>query len=388
MKSSMTKYPSILGLFLVLAACQSSENQSGSGNQFTLQMDTVMVHPGEEILFLNWGLRPAKLSPDKKHLYNFNYQEYTIEKIDLDELKFVSKITLDKEGPNGVGSNFMSLDLVGSDRFLINSYRQNNIIDLEGKKIVQFDFAKIGTDTVKLEEGDYMQLPLSISPDGNRFTGMVTNWEKKTAKLVLLDREQNQLKKFDVPEIEKASKFEVMMNDGEMRMGLGTHRFAQKEAGQIIFGTGVSHELYVLDPEAEEFRLVSYTSELLPPEKSGEYPAEVGSQSEMRNVHEKIQSDINYLGPVWDEQKQVYYRLAFRMEFDDSQPIPEGRMMREISGANVYLTVLDKDFKPISEGELLQINSYPPFHFAKDGKLWLFENIEDEMGFVRMDISW
>ncbi|MDN3687273.1 hypothetical protein [Cyclobacterium jeungdonense] len=49
---------------------------------------------------------------------------------------------------------------------------------------------------------------------------------------------------------------------------------------------------------------------------------------------------------------------------------------------------MDKDFNPISEGELPEINNYPPFHFAKDGKLWLFENIEDEMGFVRMDISW
>ncbi|MDN3687272.1 DUF4221 family protein [Cyclobacterium jeungdonense] len=326
------KYFLIFGLFIALAACQSSENQSNSGDQFTLKMDTVMVHPGEEILFLNWGLRPAKLGPDKKYLYNFNFQEYTIEKIDLDELKFVSKITLDKEGPNGVGSNFIGLDLIGADRFLISAYRQDNIVDQEGKKISQFDFSKIGTDTDKLEEGDYVQLPLSISTDGNRFTGLVTNWEKKTAKLVLLNREQNQLKKFEVPEIEKASKFEVMLNDGEMMMGLGTHRFGQKEAGRIIFGTGVSHKLYVLDPEAEEFRLVSYTSELLPPEKSGEYPAEVSSQSEMRNVHEKIQSDINYLGPVWDEQKQVYYRLAFRMKFDDSQPIPEGRMMRKPVG--------------------------------------------------------
>ncbi|WP_162343247.1 DUF4221 family protein [Cyclobacterium salsum] len=382
------KYSFIFGLSLALAACQSSENQSDSGDQFDLQMDTVMIHPGEEILFLNSGLYHAKLTPDKKYLYNFNYQEYSIEKIDLDELKFVSKITLDKEGPNGLGAYFRSLELIGEDRFLFCSYGQDNIINDQGKKLEQFELAKMGADDERLEERDNILAPLSIDGKAERFAGMVTNWEKKTAKLVLIDREQNQITSFVTPEIEKASKFEIMLNDGESRMGLGTYRFGKVENGKLIFGTGVGHELYVLDPEAEEFRLVRYASELLPPEKSGEYPAEVSSQSEMRVIHEKIQSDINFAAPVWDEKKQVYYRLAFRMEFDDSQPIPEGRFMRETSGATVFLTVLDKDFNPVSEGQLTAMNKYPPFYFAKDGKLWLFENLEDEMGFVRMDISW
>lgn len=378
----------ILGLFLALASCQSSGNESGSGQEFDVQLDTVMIHPGEEILFLNWGLGQAKLSPDKKYLYNFNYQEYTIEKIDLDELKFVHKITLDKEGPNGLGANFRNLEIIGHDRFLFCSYGQDNIVNDQGKKMEQFDLGKLGEGSGEMEEGDYIQVPLSISSEGHRFAGMVTNWEKKTAKLVVIDREENQVTTFPAPEIEKAAKFEIMLNDGEMRMGLGTYRFGKVENGKLIFGTGVGHELYVLDPEAEEFRLVSYASELLPPEKSGDYPAEVSSQNEMRVIHEKIQSDINFAAPVWDEKKQVYYRLAFQMEFDDSKPIPEGRFMRETSGATVFLTVLDKDFNLLSEGQLTTMNKYPPFYFAKDGKLWLFENLEDEMGFVRMDISW
>ncbi|MFO7825285.1 MAG: DUF4221 family protein [Cyclobacterium sp.] len=378
----------ILGLFLALASCQSSGNESGSGQEFDVQLDTVMIHPGEEILFLNWGLGQAKLSPDKKYLYNFNYQEYTIEKIDLDELKFVHKITLDKEGPNGLGANFRNLEIIGDDRFLFCSYGQDNIVNDQGKKMEQFDLGKLGEGSGEMEEGDYIQVPLSISSEGHRFAGMVTNWEKKTAKLVVIDREENQVTTFPAPEIEKAAKFEIMLNDGEMRMGLGTYRFGKVENGKLIFGTGVGHELYVLDPEAEEFRLVSYASELLPPEKSGDYPAEVSSQNEMRVIHEKIQSDINFAAPVWDEKKQVYYRLAFQMEFDDSKPIPEGRFMRETSGATVFLTVLDKDFNLLSEGRLISMNKYPPFYFAKDGKLWLFENLEDEMGFVRMDISW
>ncbi|SEJ15341.1 protein of unknown function [Cyclobacterium xiamenense] len=378
----------ILALFLVLVSCQSSGNESESGQEFDVQLDTVMIHPGEEILFLNWGLGQAKLTPDKKYLYNFNYQEYSIEKIDLDELKFVRKISLDKEGPNGVGANFRNLEMIGEDRFLFCSYGQDNIVNDQGKKVEQFDLGKLAESSGELEEGDYIQVPLSIGNEGQHFAGMVTNWEKKTAKLVLIDRETNQVTSFPAPEIEKAAKFEIMLNDGEMRMGLGTYRFGKAENGRMIFGTGVGHELYVLEPDTGEFQLVRYASEFLPPGKSGEYPAEVSSQAEMRNVHQKIQSDINFMGPVWDEQKGVFYRISFRMIYDDTQPIPEGRFMREPSGSHVYLTVLDEQFNPIREGKLLAMATYPPFHFAKDGKLWFFENIEDEMGFVRMDISW
>ncbi|WP_240477961.1 hypothetical protein [Cyclobacterium amurskyense] len=49
---------------------------------------------------------------------------------------------------------------------------------------------------------------------------------------------------------------------------------------------------------------------------------------------------------------------------------------------------MDKELNLIAEGTVPEMDRYPRFHFAKDGKLWLFENIEDEMGFVRFDINW
>ncbi|MEX2565139.1 MAG: DUF4221 family protein [Cyclobacteriaceae bacterium] len=305
------KYLHLSGLLLAFVACQSSENQSVSGDQFTVKMDTVMIHPENEILYLNSSLYTAKLSPDKKYLYNFNYKEYAIEMIDLDELKFVSKITLDKEGPNGVGDNFMGLEIIDVDRFLINSFRKDNIVDQQGKKIAQFDFAKIGKGQDGLEERDNMQIPLSISADGNRFAGLVTNWENKTAKLVVVDLDQNQLKKFPAPEIEKASKFEIMLNDGEMRMFLDSRRYGAKEGGKIIYGTAVSHELYVLEPETEEFRLVNYASDFLPPEKTGDYPSEVSSKNEMRTIYEKIQTDINYLYTICKKRTIAIFAFLF-----------------------------------------------------------------------------
>ncbi|NHE55379.1 hypothetical protein [Cyclobacterium plantarum] len=66
----------------------------------------------------------------------------------------------------------------------------------------------------------------------------------------------------------------------------------------------------------------------------------------------------------------------------------EGQLYTPTKGAAVFLSVLTKDFSLIAEYHFQSMDARPPFHFSKDGKLWLFENLEDEMGFVRMDITW
>jgi len=33
------------------------------------------------------------------------------------------------------------------------------------------------------------------------------------------------------------------------------------------------------------------------------------------------------------------------------------------------------------------LDKRPNFHFVKDGKIWIFENIDDELAFVRLSID-
>jgi hypothetical protein len=65
----------------------SCDNQTESEIQeLIVHVDTVQIDPREEILFLNWGLDQSQLSKDKVYLYNFNRNDFTLEKIDLDKL--------------------------------------------------------------------------------------------------------------------------------------------------------------------------------------------------------------------------------------------------------------------------------------------------------------
>lgn len=74
-------------------------------------LDTVLIDPGGEFIYLNAEMRQSSLSGDHKFLYNYNERELTLEKINLDELALEKKIQYEKEGPNGLGSFITYLNI-------------------------------------------------------------------------------------------------------------------------------------------------------------------------------------------------------------------------------------------------------------------------------------
>ena len=100
--------------------------------------------------------------------------------------------------------------------------------------------------------------------------------------------------------------------------------------------------------------------------KTGTYPKELGDRVQFEDYSRKIYEDINFRNPVWDEKKKVYYRFSFQMKYDDNAKLKEGQEFPQPFGATVYLSILDKELNLIAEGEVPELNNYPPFHFAKD----------------------
>lgn len=380
---------SISSIILVLTiACSSPKEGESDLPTLEITMDTVMIDPGQEILFLNQGLRLSALSRDKKYLYNINPQEYSIEQINLNSLEFEKKHTFEKEGPNGVGEYLRGFSLINEEMLFFSTYQMESIFNWQGTKLESFDLSEMGMEQDELEEGDRPFKTISLSDDGKQFASLISNFQNKTTSFALIDRNNNSFKKLAIPAIEKAANFELMLRDGESAMGIGTDRYLMEEGGKVILGSGVSSELYVLDKNSDSLQHITYSSQLTPNEKSGTYPAEVGDRSQFENYFKKIQEDINFKGPIYDEEKQVYYRFSYQMVFDDNAEQKENQFFSQPAGATVYLSVLDKDLNLIAEGSVPELNGYPAFHFGKNGKLWLFENIEDEMGFVRLDINW
>jgi hypothetical protein len=87
-----------------------------------------------------------------------------------------------------------------------------------------------------------------------------------------------------------------------------------------------------------------------------------------------------YFGPlIWLDQKQVYIRFGRKSnEIDES--------WQSIS-SQVFMYAYDRDFKLIGEVELPEKTAFPRDFFLKDGKLWSYVNVNDELGFAVMEFT-
>ncbi len=57
------------------------------------------------------------------------------------------------------------------------------------------------------------------------------------------------------------------------------------------------------------------------------------------------------------------------------------------TGADDFQNVLNKDLNIVNETFLDQYQKRPPPHFLIDNKIWFYEYIENNMGFVRFSID-
>jgi len=77
-------------------------------------------------------------------------------------------------------------------------------------------------------------------------------------------------------------------------------------------------------------------------------------------------------------------RLSAIRIFEDRKS--DDSMLPEIKQVKVYLSVFDAEFNLISESPIAELNTEFVKYFAKDGKLWVYQNFSDELGFIVIDI--
>jgi hypothetical protein len=375
-------------LFIILCgiifACGENEGQEGDQVRVNYTLDTVMIHSGQEILFLNGGLYGAELSKDKRYLFNFNHVDFSIEKIDLDNLAFEHKIQVVKEGPDGVGQYFLAFLPIDEEKLLFRCYQQDNLLDWKAKKLRQFDFSKVGEVGNRISQEEYFYSLVHMNDGKESFMGLTDHYTGKAPTVVHVDPNKNIAKRYKLPLFEKANKLRIEFSEGGYYL---VQSFLVKEGGKAIACSEMSSDLYVFEPSSDAFEAHVYSSELTATEKSGTYPATVGGMDEFVSVYRKIMEEISFMPPRWDEVNEVFYRFSYLSVFDDSVGQPDGNPMPKATGAKVYLTIYDKELSMIAESVVPGYNKRPEQHFAKDGMIWIFENVGDEMGFVRLSVD-
>ncbi len=366
---------------LILLGCSENKSQSEGDVDFLLTQDTVVIDPKGSIINLRYGLTQPELSTDGKYLYHYNYGEAKFDKINLADLVLEETLQYEKEGPDGMGGYFAGYTLTSADQIMVWSYVRNALFDQEGKKVRDLKLTNIAPE---LEGRDASPLRLMEHPsDRNKVFGLYEQWEDYQFFLLKFDLENETYEKISLPETEKLKNYRMeIQQGGRPAGGFSSRPFLTNVQNKILLTNDAYNEAYVYDINLDSLYLISLNSELTGNQKQYKLPklVELEQQAEHR---QKYMEAINFMEPKWDPVSQRYIRLSYKTKFGEE--LNEYGEAKE-TGAVVFLTVLDKDLNIVKETLLDQYQKSPPAHFFIDNKIWLYENIDDELGFVRITV--
>lgn len=366
----------------LLIACSPPKGNKMDFSQITFSMDTVMVDSKGEFLFLNWGLSTACISMDRQVLYNFNIQEPSLESIDLDKLELLEKQVFEKEGPDGVGNNGKGgIVHLGDDKILFKGWPSPEVFRSKGEKLP--DLAGLYSIKTKVTGSGKDFMYEAVLPTKPQYVfGIINEFPGKDFEFGKINLLDSTLKSYPLPTWEKLADFTITYDDGNTYDILGPYIYAENVNQQIIVSSNVSSELYVYKPDKDSLYHYTYSYNLTQSGKTGIYATEISDPEQFHNIYKGIYSEVSFLSPIWDHDNQQYYRIHYESLFEDEY---SGMYPKRI-GSKVFISVYDKDLQLVGEVQLPQFPDIPGFHFAKDGKIWMFQNINDEMGFVRLSI--
>jgi hypothetical protein len=161
----------------------------------------------------------------------------------------------------------------------------------------------------------------------------------------------------------------------------------EKFGTKMVISNQINNSFTIIETSIDSLYYKTYKSHLTSDSKKSNYKTEHESVEGMEEEYAKFLQDINFLPPFWDEKNELFYRFSYQeMESQDNKD--------EDVKIKVYLTIFDNDLNLLGESYVPQLKTIQgdisfrefPKHFAKDGKIWIYENINDELAFVRLSI--
>lgn len=370
-------------LFFLISCSGKMSLEDSMDLELKVKMDTVYLDSKGENIFVFNGLSVSDLSEDKRVFYNFDFKTPSIEVLNLESLEFEERILLEKEGPDGVGEMVYHFNLLGDSLFFAGSVDQKfGVFDMEGKK--DKSFSAEGLDRLKgLPQGMFsINQALALQSDPLAIIGEFRDWSirdgTKKQMIGVWHVDEEHLEEFKIEDWFDFGSYSPLVDMGGYEINLNAYwfQFEPLHFG-ILVSTNLSADLLSYNAESDKFELVKIDHSLFQKEVKTKLPQRFETRTAFDEASREIKKEINFSKPVWDADNEIFYRFAYKEKAGEGQS----------SKAEVYLTVMDSDFKVLHEIALPQMIKSPNFHFVKDGQIWMFENVEDEVSFVRISVD-
>ena len=376
------KYLTLL-LFLSIMSF-SCRNQIDDGHELLYSIDSVKINQQGRLLDLRRGIDISDLDSEKRSLFLYNGFDHSIDEVDLDCLKVVKRYPFDAEGPNGTGTYVNSIKLLNDSLIFIKSFGESAVFHKEGNLIERIDWKKsknsngykvIGVP--KFEVALLLEKPIIF--------GLCYNESEREVFLDVLSFSENKFERFDIDSKKSYRNFVLTVDDPLDYTYLDPLVYMRHENDMVIVSHEFSNEIYLFNTDGDHYKTITYEPKLTTGRAIDIGERKIGSFHQVKGEYQKLVEKIRFGPPVWDGLKQRYLRLSASRVFSDHRK-EEDSFLPEILEVKVYLSVFDADYNLISESYIPELNTEHVKYFAKDGKLWVFQNISDELGFIVIDI--
>lgn len=217
----------------------------------------------------------ADMGTDGKYFYNFNGDDHTLEKIDLDGLRLEEKLPFEKEGPNRTGPGIGVMSVLGENQVSITGMYHCSLFSMEGEKLMtvyyeNFSLADLhnGGDLLK---GDRVLL----DPVTNRLCGLIQGYKNTIFELGILYLDEFEISRMDLESFEKVSNYSFIYSTSRGNIignapKVNIERFGKK----VILSNEITNALMWYDTTMDSLHMKSFDSQLTANQKLKEYKIE------------------------------------------------------------------------------------------------------------------
>lgn len=366
-----------ISVIAILVACGEKESETNeSGNileNLTYSVDTLQVDPGDEIINLQYGLGTYSLSSDHQKLYKFDDSPLQMQEIDLNKLVLNGSYPFEKEGPNGLNPFRGHMTWASDENFIFHSSNKIGMFSKTGELSTGFDYS-----IEKLISGERpnfnMFSQFAYMQEGQMGFFLETAFDQAVFNLVAVNFEEENSQVIDLPEMDRTHDFSIVSEENGYKMSSTQLITVQAINSKVYITTPVTSGIYRYDPVLDSLEYITFPLTLTATEKTKKIKNLVSSAEERREQTSLINSEVGFKELLWDSQTKRFYRFS-------SIIIPS--INEEPSRkSEVFLSAFDSQLNLIGEKRLEDLTSIPSYPFFKDGKLYSYVNIEDELGFA------
>jgi hypothetical protein len=365
----------LLAITLLFSCAEKvEETDSNILENLTYSMDTVIVDSGEDMFVLSHGLGENALNEDKSKLLFFENEPLNLVEVDLTNLKLVGKEPFQREGPDGVGPYWVRFQLRADGALFVRGYNTQGIFNRSGKLIETLKVVPEGIDAELASNFPELYANTVFDFEKNRIYTQPSAQYLKKNELFIIDPLTKGVRIEPIPEMKVVEDFSRTLMTGSMInfFAVGSHMSIQNR--QLLLSAEPMSGIYHLDLNTDSLEFIAIQHRGFP--NRMEFALNIASDDEavFNEDARKVAAHLNYMEPRWDETREMYLRLGRKTFLGEKPDDP--------SSFEVFLFAYDADFNVLGETKIEGLDQVPGSYFWKDGKLWNYVNVDDELGFA------